>query len=165
MRKRRLVMVACLAAASSYVRGQDFKISRGPEVKVSQDDDVDFTSFKTFAWVDTQEPTDNAANHVRITKAVERDFEARGLKPAGDAKPDLRVHYFAKIEKKLRGAARQGESTVPLRTSRPSTSAASPRAPSSSSFLVDGSRLWSGGRWPSSRWARPTKQKRRSIGW
>jgi hypothetical protein len=109
MRKRRLVMAAGLAAASSYVLGQEFKISRGPEVKVSQDEDVDFTGFKTFAWVDTQEPAENAANHVRITKAVERELEARGLKPAGDAKPDLRVHYFAKIEKKLRGAARQGD--------------------------------------------------------
>jgi hypothetical protein len=109
MRKRRLVMAACLAMASSYARGQEFKISKGPDVKVSQDDDVDFTAFKTFAWVDNQEPAENPANHVRITKAVERELEARGLKAAGDAKPDLRVHYLAKVEKKLRGTTRQGD--------------------------------------------------------
>ena len=59
--KRRLVLAACLAAASSYVRGQEFKISKGPEVKVSQDDDVDLKSFTTFAWVENQEPAENPA--------------------------------------------------------------------------------------------------------
>jgi len=102
----RLVLAAGLASAPP-APAQEFKISKGPEVKVAQAEDTDLAAYKTFGWVETQEPAENPANHVRITKAVEREFERRGLVPAGGAKPDVRVHYFATIEKKLRGAQRQ----------------------------------------------------------
>lgn len=88
-------------------------------VKVNVDKDADFTRYKTFDWAPGQQPTANPVNHIRITRAVERELAARGLQRQMEA-PDLRVAYLAKIEKKIKGQSYQTESpwraTPDLRT-------------------------------------------------
>jgi hypothetical protein len=90
-----------------------------PTVKVTFDEDTDFSRFKTYDWVTTQEPATNPVNHIRMTRAVERELEAKGLKKSME-NPDLRVTYFAKVEKKLKGTGYQVDSpwqaTSDLRT-------------------------------------------------
>jgi hypothetical protein len=90
-----------------------------PTVKVTFDEDTDFSRFKTYDWVPTQEPAANPVNHIRMTRAVERELEAKGLKKSME-NPDLRVTYFAKVEKKLKGTGYQADSnwsgTSDLRT-------------------------------------------------
>ncbi len=83
--------------------------SVAPTVKVSFDKEADFSRYKTYDWVPTQEPAANPVNHIRITRAVERELELKGLKKSME-NPDLRVTYFAKVEKKLRGQGHQEDS-------------------------------------------------------
>jgi len=78
-------------------------------VKVDFEKGTDFSRYKTYDWVPTQEPTANPVNHVRITRAVERELELKGLKKSMES-PDLRVTYLAKIEKKLKGQGYQTSS-------------------------------------------------------
>jgi hypothetical protein len=73
-------------------------------VKIDFDKQADFSSYKTFAWSESQEPAPNAANHVRITRAVEAELLAHGLAKAESGPPDLKVRYVGKVEQKLRGS-------------------------------------------------------------
>jgi uncharacterized protein DUF4136 len=78
-------------------------------LKVDFNDKVDFGAFHSYAWKDTQEPTASPLNHQHITRAVERELEAKGLVKAGAGKPDVVVRYFGKIDKRTRGAGRSEE--------------------------------------------------------
>jgi len=73
------------------------------EVKVDFDKDVDFSAFKTYGWLESQEPAPNLANHLRITRAVEAELEARGLTRSDAPAADLRVRYTGKVDEKIRG--------------------------------------------------------------
>lgn len=90
-----------------------------PTVKVTFDQETDFSKYKTYDWVPGQEPAANPVNHIRITRAVERELELKGLKKSMES-PDLRVTYYAKVEKKLKGTGYQEDSpwqpTSDLRT-------------------------------------------------
>src|SRR5262245_51015144 len=77
------------------------------EVKVTSEPGTDFSLFKTYAWIETQEPVANPVNHALITRAVERELQAKGITKATDGNPALRVRYYAKIEKKMRGKGSQ----------------------------------------------------------
>ena len=48
--------------------------SVSPTVKVSFEKETDFSRFKTYDWMPTQEPAANPVNHIRITRAVERPW-------------------------------------------------------------------------------------------
>jgi hypothetical protein len=74
-------------------------------VKIDFDKEADFSKYKTFAWSESQEPAPNAANHVRITGAVEGELLAHGLVKAESGPPDLKVRYVGKVEEKLRGSS------------------------------------------------------------
>lgn len=80
-----------------------------PTLKVDFNDKVDFGAFHSYAWKDTQQHTPSPLNHQHITRAVERELEAKGLVKAGTGKPDVLVRYFAKIDKRTRGASRSEE--------------------------------------------------------
>ena len=107
-------LALALAFATAPVAAQDFKLSpKGPEVKVDAEPGIDFTAYKTYGWSDNQEPAPNPVNHIRITRAIERELQAKGLKPSGTEPPDLRLHYFGYIDKKVKGTSRQAESYQP----------------------------------------------------
>ena len=110
----RFALVAlCLAGLASSTTAQEFKLSKkGPDVKVDAEPGTDFALYKTYAWSETQEPAPNAANHLRITRAIERELQAKGLKPSGTA-PDLRLHYFGYIDKKIKGTSHQQDTYRP----------------------------------------------------
>jgi uncharacterized protein DUF4136 len=74
-------------------------------VKVDFDKDADFSRYRSYVWSPAQEPVPNAANHVRITRGVEAELEARGLVKAETVPADLTVRYVGKIEKKVRGSS------------------------------------------------------------
>ena len=74
-------------------------------VKIDFDKQADFSRYKTFAWSESQEPAPNAANHVRITRAVEAELVGHGLVKAESGAPDLKVRYVGKVEAKLRGSS------------------------------------------------------------
>jgi len=67
----------------------------GPDIATATDYDpsVDFSAYRTYAWVPDgddlmEEPADGF-----IRAAVEAELEARGLQPAGGADPDMAVGY------------------------------------------------------------------------
>ena len=102
------------ALVATSASAQEFKLSKpGPEVKVDSEPGTDFAAYKTFGWSETQEPAPNPVNHIRITRAVERELQKKGLKPSGSNPPDLRLHYFGYIDKKIRGTQRQEDTYRP----------------------------------------------------
>jgi hypothetical protein len=114
MPRKSTLLALAFAVVTLPSIAQDFKLSKkGPEVKVDAEPGTDFAAYKTFGWSETQEPGPNPANHLRITRAVERELKSKGLKPSGGAPPDLRLHYFGYIEQKLKGTSHQEESYQP----------------------------------------------------
>lgn len=114
MRLRRTLPLPLAAALAVPAAAQEFKLSKGDtEVKVDAAPGADFSIYKTFAWSPSQAPAANAANHIRITRAVERELRAKGLLPSGDEPPDLRLSYFGRIEKRLKGTSHQEDSYRP----------------------------------------------------
>lgn len=91
----------CMAALIALVPGA----LEAQTVKIDFDKQADFSKYKTFAWSESQEPAPNAANHVRITRAVEAELLAHGLVKAESGPPDLKVRYHGKVEQKLRGSS------------------------------------------------------------
>jgi hypothetical protein len=84
--------------------------AQAQDVKVTHEPGTDFSRYKTYDWIETQEPVANPVNHVLITRAVERELGAKGLQKPAEGKPSMRVRYYAKIEKKLRGKGGQRQS-------------------------------------------------------
>jgi uncharacterized protein DUF4136 len=73
------------------------------KVEVEYDHSTDFSAYKTYAWVPFLEPSSNAANHVRITRAVEQGLEAKGLTKVKPADASVLLHYYTRLDKKVRG--------------------------------------------------------------
>jgi hypothetical protein len=114
MQVRSALLALTFVGFALPVAAQDFKLSKaGPDVKVDADPEIDFTVYNTFGWSETQEPAPNPVNHIRITRAIERELQSKGLKPSGSQPPDLRIHYFGYIEKKLKGTSHQEENYQP----------------------------------------------------
>ena len=67
------------------------------EIKLDYDHDVDFSKYKTFAWSVAQQPVPNQANHIRITRAVEQGFIAKGLSADTAGKPDAFLMYHGQV--------------------------------------------------------------------
>jgi hypothetical protein len=110
-----LVPLSSIAQERGAAVGPEFKLAKkGPEVKVDALPGIDFGAFKTFAWSETQEPAPNPVNHIRITRAVERELQAKGLKPSGTEPPDVRVSYVGQIEKKLKGTSHREDGRGPV---------------------------------------------------
>lgn len=104
-------------AVAGTATAQEFKL---PKAEVDYDHDVDFAAFHTFQWKEGQEPLPNPARNMSLVTAVERELAKKGLKKAEEGPADLRVRFYASLEKHLRGTGRQSEtpySTGDLRTS------------------------------------------------
>jgi hypothetical protein len=102
--------VLCAAigiSAAPQAHAQSFKL---PKAEVDYDKGVDFTSFHTFQWKEGQEPLPDPARNMSLVTAVERELARKGLKKATEGPADLRVRFYASVEKHLRGASRQSDS-------------------------------------------------------
>ena len=81
------------------------------EIKLDYDRDVDFSRYKTFAWSVAQQPAKNAANHVRITRAVEEAFTAKGLDKDAAGIPDAYLMYTGRVGDKVQVTGHPGGSS------------------------------------------------------
>jgi hypothetical protein len=100
-------LCAVLLVAAWPLRGQDVTM---PKAEVDYDHDVDFGSFHTFQWSDSQDRMHNPTRHMAMVTAIERELEKKGLKKSVAGTPDVRVRFYADIEKHIRGTARQSDS-------------------------------------------------------
>jgi hypothetical protein len=64
----------------------------GQKVAVDWDHDADFSKYKTYAWIESQNPGSELAAK-RIVAAIESQFTARGLQKAQGSETDLGVVY------------------------------------------------------------------------
>ncbi len=62
------------------------------DVHTDYDHDVDFSRYKTFAWVESKRPAEGFADK-RIKRAIEQQLAAKGLRPSAGATPDLYLVY------------------------------------------------------------------------
>jgi hypothetical protein len=83
---------------------------QGPTLKIDYDKDAPFAKYKTYAWLESSARAENLANHIRITRAVEKELAGKGLVLDTSGRPDVFVRYIAKIETKVRGSSRKAES-------------------------------------------------------
>ena len=97
----RLALACILSAAAASAQ----------EIKLDYDHDVDFSRYKTFGWSAAQQPAKNAANHVRITRAVEEGFTAKGLSKDAAGAPDAYLMYTGRVGDKVQVTGRPGGSS------------------------------------------------------
>lgn len=94
-----------MAAASQ----EPHPVSPSKKVELEWNHEVDFSRYRTYAWVPYQQPVENPANHVRITRAVERELLAKGFAKASPApEADVFVEYKAKLDKQVKGTPYEG---------------------------------------------------------
>lgn len=106
-------MIQALVASGLLLgaTGAQPQVGLEPKVELDFDRTADFGRFKTFAWSPAQEPAANPANHVRLTRAIERELQAKGLaKAQSAAEADLFVLYHGHREKRVRGTPSREES-------------------------------------------------------
>ncbi len=108
---RRLALVA--VAATLVVAGAGAQQFKMPRVDLDYDKQVDFASFKTFSWKDTEAVATDPGMHARIVWYVERELEKKGLKKAKDGPGDLLVRYYTKKQESFKGTPTQGQTTLP----------------------------------------------------
>jgi hypothetical protein len=85
-------------------------ISTGPKVDVEYDRGKDFTDYKSYAWMQSQKPADNLANHVRFTRAIQKEMEGVGFR-VDTVKPDVRIQYHVRTGSKVQATGNQRQST------------------------------------------------------
>jgi uncharacterized protein DUF4136 len=100
MSTRRAVLLLLLAASSLAWSPQSFEPGK---VDVDYDHAIDFSTYRTYAWVPFLEPSANAANHVHITRAVEQGLKAKGLTKVKPTEASVLLHYYTRLDKKVRG--------------------------------------------------------------
>ncbi len=85
-------------------------ISTGPKVDVEYDRGKDFSDYKAYAWMPSQKPADNLANHVRFTRAIQKEMEDVGFR-VDTVKPDVRIQYKVRTGSKVEATGNQRQST------------------------------------------------------
>jgi hypothetical protein len=75
------VALGLVALAAPVARAQQFKV---PKVDLDYDKEVDFSSFKTYIWKDTDAIAKDPQMHTRIVWYVERELEKKEV-PASEA--------------------------------------------------------------------------------
>jgi hypothetical protein len=108
--RRALALLAAVSFAAPVAFGQDFRM---PKVDLDYDQEVDFSTFKTYSWKDPAEAAKDPQMHTRIIWYVERELEKKGLKKVPDGQGDILVRYYAKADTGLKGTPSQSESYLP----------------------------------------------------
>ena len=98
---------AALVGAGGPAAAQALKL---PKAEIDYDHGADFAAFRTFQWKEGQDPLPNAAHNMSMVTAIERELEKKGLKKITEGTADVRVRFYASLDKHLRGASRQSES-------------------------------------------------------
>ena len=84
------------------------------EVEVEYKPEIDWSGFSSYDWSEHQGPGNapKMANHIRITRAIQREFEARGIEPDA-VKPSLLVMYQLDRGKEVKGTSTYGTTVDP----------------------------------------------------
>lgn len=105
---RGAALLAVLTAVAVNAQ-EPHPVAPSKKIELEWNHEADFKRYRTYAWVPYQQPVQNPANHVRTTRAVERELEAKGLAKAKLApEADVFVEYQAKLEKHVRGTPYEG---------------------------------------------------------
>jgi len=117
--KRSLLIIISLAFTMSILG------CAGMSVKTDYDDEADFSSYKTFAFMKVKykhAPKDQARRSLtekRIKRAVEQEMTAKGYKMIERGRPDIRIIYHIDVKNRVdvdhygyRGWRRQGHTVV-----------------------------------------------------
>ena len=107
---RALALLAAVSLAAPLAFGQPFTM---PKVDLDFDQEVDFSTFKTYSWKDPAEAAKDPQMHTRIIWYVERELEKKGLKKVPEGQGDVLVRYYAKAQSEMKGTPSQGESYLP----------------------------------------------------
>ena len=108
-----LVLAAvCSIVAVGIAHGQLIKPKN--EVEVELTPGVDWELMSSYHWSPHQGPgrAENRANHIRITRAIQKEFEARGIEP-DTTRPKLHVMYEVERGKELKGTPTYGRTVDP----------------------------------------------------
>jgi Domain of unknown function (DUF4136) len=80
------------------------------KVEVEYDHAADFAAYKTYAWAPFQDPAPNPADHIRVTRAVEHELEAKGFMKVSPDEASAFVRYQSRVDKKIVSTPSQSES-------------------------------------------------------
>jgi len=107
MTSARLFVTLSLMLLALGVQAQ--VISTGPTVNAEYDREKEFSEYRAYEWMSSQKPADNMANHIRFTRAIQKEMEDVGYRV--DTKmPDVRVLYTVGTSSKVDAAATQTRS-------------------------------------------------------
>lgn len=106
-----LLLAAAAAVPHGIAAAQDPFPMRvtGPVVKVEHVE-ADFGAYRTYAWLPSPQRAENLAHHIRISQAVEKALEGKGLEQPEDEVADLLVHYRLSTGKQTRSTPRTEQS-------------------------------------------------------
>jgi len=90
--------VLALALISSAVSAQ--VISRRPEVRVNYDRHFAFSMLSSYDWSRFQQPAKNLANHIRLTRAIQKELKEMGFS-IDPVKPAVQVLYHLEVKTKI----------------------------------------------------------------
>lgn len=106
----RLLVTTPLALLLSVVGLTAQISSKDVEITVEYDRQRDFSQYKTYHWMESVKPVENAANHIRLTRAIEEGMEKAGYTTDTD-KPDVRILYQVATKKKIGATSSQKASS------------------------------------------------------
>jgi len=102
-------IIVPLIVVFSALGGRAQVVSTGPKVDAEYDRQGDFSRYGSYAWMPSQKPADNMANHIRFTRAISKEMEALGFR-VDTVKPDVRVQYRVHTSSKVQADSSQKRS-------------------------------------------------------
>jgi Domain of unknown function (DUF4136) len=93
----------CAGSALAQAPGELRRIGDAAKVQVDSDPAVDFTAYKSYAWLPITERPASLADHTRIMQTIESELERKGIAKDTSGKPDVYVGYSASTKKKVKG--------------------------------------------------------------
>ncbi len=103
--------VAVLALLLVVVSVEAQTIKQGPTVEVEHDRTVDFTLIRSYDWMKSQKPADNMANHIRITRAIQKELEKRGVE-IDTVRPHARILYRVQTKTRIEATSSQRQTGI-----------------------------------------------------
>ena len=92
MRVNRIVLSVCLLLGSGSALAQ--------KVNTDYDRSVDFSQYKTYAWLESKNPASELA-HKRIIAAIDEQLAAKGIQEQTHERPDMYVVYHVGLKERV----------------------------------------------------------------
>jgi hypothetical protein len=103
------IVALALSLSDSAVEAQVIK--QEPTVEVERDRTVDFSLIRSYHWSKAQKPADNMANHIRLTRAIQKELEARGIE-VDTVRPRARILYRVSTRTKVEASSSQRQTGI-----------------------------------------------------